>query len=1343
VDLDVNLEALPPAGEAPISDRGAAEAQSLREELRIARRQLERLQENLAQSQSSLSLLFATLDSTADGIMAFQFADGKLFFNTSFVTMWRIPEDMLGGLGQDELMALQSTQVKHPEELAEESSRFDPDAEDFSVVELKDGRMFERHARPQLVHGKSVGRVVVYRDVTQRVHFEQRLMFNQVVVENSGPIMWFDYVSRCVTYANPAACELLGRRSGDLIGLHIAEIDPMYSAESFRPLEQRVRETGKPATFCTLYKHSSGSMLNIDATASITEQAEREVFVISFKDVTQQKTEARERKRQQALMTALFNSIPDLIVYKDTQGLYRAVNDAFARLARRPAADIVGKAARELFQPDRAEVICRLDEAAFKSEGVSLVEEHVTRPDGTDIILETARNPVRDDKGNLLGVLAIGRDMTQRAALEQTMKFNQVVVESSGPMVWVDHQSRRVTYANPAACELLGYEPGELVAMHIQQVAVNYSDETLAPIDEQLRRTGKPFSFPTLCRRKGGELLNIDATASLTHHGERGIYIVTFKDITKQKRAEKENSRQQALLSALINSIPDIISYRDPQGVFLGCNEAFASFRGVTVADVAGRQCADLFPDEVARIVRGRDDEVLRSLQKAVVEEPVIGSDGSEIILETVRSPMRDEKGKLLGVLAIGRDVTRRRQAEEEIRRAKDLAEEATRMKTDFLANMSHEIRTPMNAIIGMSHLALKTDLTPRQRDYISKVQGSGQHLLGVINDILDFSKVEAGKLTVEHAEFELEKLLDNVTNLISEKSGAKGLELVFDVGADVPRRLVGDSLRVGQILINYANNAVKYTDAGEIVIAVRMLERSAKDVLLHFSVTDTGIGLTGEQKARLFQSFQQADSSTTRKYGGTGLGLAISKSLAGLMGGEVGVESRFGHGSTFWFTVRAGVGETRRRELLPVPDLRHRRALVVDDSDSARAVLTAMLQEMTFTVAEAPSGAAAIEAVRGASHRGEPFDVVYLDWRMPGMDGIETARRLNALELRQAPFIVMATAHGREEVLKQAGSVGIEDVLIKPINASMLFDTTVSALSGQLTECRQARADAARADDRLAGVKRARILLVEDNDINQHVACEILRDAGFEVDVADNGRTCLDMVRPGRYGVVLMDMQMPVMDGVTATLELRKDARLASLPIVAMTANAMQRDRERCLGAGMNDFITKPIDPAALCDILLKWLTRPGAGGTPAPAAVPAPQAPAPTGAHAPALAAVPGLDVAAGLRRMMGKKPLYLAMLRRYVDGQRSCPAELRHALDRGDWPTAERLAHTAKGVAGNIGAVAVPGHAQALEAAIREKRPRVEVEQHLHVFENCLADLISSLERSLVQEEAVSAN
>ncbi len=1101
MDIDLDLDALSALAELSIDDGAAGDSDALKQELNEVRAQLQLATEKLARSQASTSLLFATLDSTDDGIVAFQLADEAIFFNTAFVTMWRIPEDMLGALGHHELLALQCAQARHPAELTEQSTGYDPDAEDFNIVELKDGRMFERHAKPQLVHGKSVGRVVVYRDVTQRVQFEQKMMFNHVVVESSGPIMWIDHRSRQVTYANRSACEALGYAIDDMLGMGIADIDLSFSDESFRPIDTELRSTRKPVSVRTRYTH------------------------------------------------------------------------------------------------------------------------------------------------------------------------------------------------------------------------------------------------------KDGTRLDVSTTVSLTHDGDGDIYILSFKDITEQKLAQRERERQQALMRSLIDSIPDVISYRDPQGVYLGCNEAFARLRGQPADDVIGHRLEALFPPQRAEIIRTRDNEVLRTLHKSSIEELVTYPDGTESLLETVRSPLRDQKGALLGVLAIGRNITQRKIVEEEIRAAKELAEEATRMKTDFLANMSHEIRTPMNAIIGMSHLALKTDLTARQRDYISKVQASGQHLLGVINDILDFSKVEAGKLDIERTDFDLEKLFENVASLTTEKSSAKGLELVFDISPEVPRALLGDSLRIGQILINYANNAVKYTEKGEVVITARVQERTAKEVLLRFCVTDTGIGLTAEQQSRLFQSFQQADSSTTRKYGGTGLGLAISKNLAQLMGGEVGVESEFGRGSTFWFTVRCGIGQARTRELLPLPDLRNRRALVVDDSDSARAVLTDMLHGMTFSVVEAPSGRAALQAVQLAAAQGEPFDIVYLDWRMPGMDGIETARRLKELALPQAPVIVMATAHGREEMLQQAGSAGIGNVLIKPISASMLFDATMAALGDERAQPRQAGATNP-ADVRLAAVKGARVLLVEDNDINQFVAGEILRDAGFVVEVAENGQVGLERVQSHAYDIVLMDMQMPVMDGVTATQEIRKLSAYADLPIVAMTANAMQRDRERCFEAGMNDFITKPIDPQQLCAVLVKWITPPRekqAEDIPSEVIQPdlllpaieepsaAPVLPDDTG-----LPQIPGLDTRTALRRMMGKKGLYLAMLRRYVDGQRNCAGEVLHALDDGDWRTAERVAHTARGVAGNIGADGVASLAGTLEQAIGLKRSRPEVDRALDAFESRLTGLIDSIDAGLPQAQ-----
>jgi two-component system sensor histidine kinase/response regulator len=657
----------------------------------------------------------------------------------------------------------------------------------------------------------------------------------------------------------------------------------------------------------------------------------------------------------------------------------------------------------------------------------------------------------------------------------------------------------------------------------------------------------------------------------------------------------------------------------------------------------------------------------------------------------------------------------------EDLEVARQAADAAAQAKADFLANMSHEIRTPMNAIIGFSNLAMKTELDRKQRDYLSKIQQSGKHLLGIINDILDFSKIEAGKLPVEHTDLELEKVLENVSNLISEKTAAKGLELIFNVEKGTPNYLLGDPLRLGQILVNYANNAVKFTEQGEIIVSARVLEETDQDCFIRFAVSDTGIGLTEEQMGKLFKSFQQADMSTSRKYGGTGLGLAISKKLAELMGGAVGVESEYGKGSTFWFTARLGKGVAKVKQYLPEPDLRGRRILVVDDHELNRVILSEMLTGMSFSVQDVASGKAALEEVRTAAEGGAPYDVLLLDWQMPGMDGVETAKAIQKLALNPSPHLVMVTAYGREEVLKEASLAGFEEVLIKPVSASTMFDTLVQVLGGKRDEKRDADQQAGTAIVNLAAIRGSSILLVEDNEFNQQIASELLTDAGFKVDVAENGQKSIEMLDKRPYDIVLMDMQMPVMDGVTATRELRKDERFKELPILAMTANVMDADIEKCREAGMWDHIGKPIDPDELFGKLLKWVKPRPVGEVPEAVEVPPVETKKEEAKPAPQddMPEIPGLDTSLGLKRVMGKRAFYLDMLKKYIENQGEAPAQIRQSLDAEDYGTAERQAHTAKGVSGNIGATQVQALAATLEKSIRERLPGEAIGEALEAF------------------------
>jgi signal transduction histidine kinase/DNA-binding response OmpR family regulator/purine-cytosine permease-like protein/HPt (histidine-containing phosphotransfer) domain-containing protein len=677
--------------------------------------------------------------------------------------------------------------------------------------------------------------------------------------------------------------------------------------------------------------------------------------------------------------------------------------------------------------------------------------------------------------------------------------------------------------------------------------------------------------------------------------------------------------------------------------------------------------------------------------------------------------------------------------AEEQLTFARQKAEDATQSKSDFLANMSHEIRTPMNAIIGMSHLAMKTMLDSKQHNYISKIQISANALLGLINDILDFSKIEAGKLDMEAVDFQLDEVLDSLSTLVTQKAQEKGLEVLFSVKKDVPYSLVGDSLRLGQILTNLTNNAVKFTEQGEIIVNIKCLKEENEKVELEFSVQDTGIGLTEKQVGKLFQSFSQADTSTSRKFGGTGLGLTISKKLVEMMDGKIWVESQSGEGSSFIFTGIFGLStDQKKKRFITSDDLKGKRVLIVDDNEAAREILEDALQSLSLEVGMASSGSEGITMVEKADNE-KPFDLVIMDWQMPEMNGIRTAEIIKKHpRLKQIPKIIMLTAYGREEIAREAEEANLDGFMVKPMNPSLLFETIGEVFGGKVSKEKFGEKPSAEQEiEGLDKIKNAKVLLVDDNEINQEVANEILEQAGFSVTIAVNGQEAVDKVLETEFDCVLMDIQMPVMDGYEASRAIRKDNRFASLPIIAMTANAMQGDREKCINAGMNDHVAKPINPKELFSALIQWIPE---GERLDQNEISSPKI-TPTSSEESIFPELHGIDVAGGLARVNGNEKLYRKLLSNFYQSNKNTKLEIEKALNEGNIKLAERLVHTVKGVSSTIGADGLAEVSQPLETELHNGSEAIDEKLWNNFWDN-LGKTLTTLKQLEPEEDEGSS-
>jgi PAS domain S-box-containing protein len=804
-----------------------------------------------------------------------------------------------------------------------------------------------------------------------------------------------------------------------------------------------------------------------------------------------------------------------------------------------------------------------------------------------------------------------------------------------------------------------------------------------------------------------------------------------YQKIIQYEKAEN----QLRMYERIVASTSDMIGLIDRDYQYILLNASYEVAFGKKQSELIGKNIESLFGIEMKEQLEPRLERCFNG--ETIVFEtwyryPAIG----DRYMSVHYTPWVQDDF-IEHVVVSGRDITRLKRAEEQLNLAIAEAEDANRAKSEFLARMSHEIRTPLNAIIGLTHLIIQTQLSNKQYEYLNKIISSSQSLLSVINDILDFSKIEAGKLTIEHVNFNLDDVLEKISSVLSIKAHQKGLELIFEISPHVPNSLFGDPLRLGQVLTNLTNNAIKFTDHGEVIIRIQSHKSDVSDkVVLEFSVIDTGIGISQTQLDKLFKSFSQADPYITRKYGGTGLGLSICKGLIEIMGGSIDVKSTFGKGSTFSFRCPFDV-----QSLQKVPEHNKNETsdihiLLVDDNKASRMVFKSTLLSFSFRVTEAGSGQEALKIL--LSNHNDPFSLLLVDWKMPGMDGIEFIRRIRTISnCREIPSILMVTSFRDDSFLNDVKSVGIDTVLSKPIKPSALLDSIMSSLNKtELHAIIESKIEPQFKDRyQLSG----NVLLVEDNNINQEVAEELLRYCGFNVQIANNGQQALDIYtrQSSNFDAILMDIQMPIMDGYEATKQIRKHESalsLQSVPIIAMTAHAMIGEKERCLSAGMNDYNTKPINPDILIQTLCRWIPH------------------LKNKKHQTVIidknfnrsikTSYSGLNIADGLARVSNQEDIYLAILKTFIRDFADCPNQIITLYENRLYEQLKRTVHNLKGVSGNIGARLVYENCCLIEKSFQNNHFQ-NIQKELDILAVNLTDTINAIQTILKSESKFIGN
>ena len=899
-------------------------------------------------------------------------------------------------------------------------------------------------------------------------------------------------------------------------------------------------------------------------------------------------------------------------------------------------------------------------------------------------------------------------------ALRDSEALYHSLVEGLPLNIFRKDRAGKFTFANRRFCETIRRTPADILGRTDWDFFPNELAEKYRRDDELVVSNGRMLETVEEHQKETGELIYVHVLKSPVFDARNQIIGVQaiFWDVTEKRRAEDSLAQERQLLTSLMDNVPDSIYFKDRASRFLRINQAMVQRFGLADASEAvGKTDFDFFRPEHAQAAFDDEQRVMATGEPIVSkEEKEVWTDGRVVWVSTTKMPLRDPRGQTIGTFGVSRDITERKRIEADLKQAKDAAESANRAKSDFLANMSHEIRTPMNAIIGMTELALNTNLAPDQREYISLVKESADSLLQILNDILDFSKIEAGKLELEEIPFSLRDRLGHTLDTLAIRAEQKGLELACRIHPQVPDQVVGDPGRLRQIIVNLVGNAIKFTDRGEVVVEVfgeprfgnasigselfveRAVERAGSgevvetlatngsgngDVspgaatVLHFAVRDTGIGIPPHKQQMIFQAFAQADSSTTRRFGGTGLGLTISMQLVQLMGGRIWVESTPDKGSTFHFTARFGLhSETAAKPARELPRLDGLKVLIVDDNATNRRIVSELLRSWRMRPVEAASGPAALECLARAAAAGDPFQLALLDGMMPEMDGFQLAEAIR--DLPGMCTLLMLTSADQADGMARCRQLGVSAYLTKPVKQSSLFDAIVDCL---VCAAPGVDVDAVEGPSPAVNRRPLRVLLAEDSLVNQKLAVSLLKQAGHEIVVANNGAEAVAAVKRGPFDLVLMDVQMPEMDGFEATKQIRAHEQTTGgrVPILAVTAHAMKGDRELCLAAGMDSYISKPIRAAELHQRIDEITATSARVDRPRPAAV----------------AADDSWDWSTALATVQGSEELLREIIEAFLEEAPRQILAMHEAIKRSDAALLRRAAHTVKGAVRYFGA------------------------------------------------------